>query len=78
VLKDDLLFIHPYKVSSANRNILEEEVAKMVQMGVLKQARSQYLSPLLLVKNKTNGKARIVTVFRNVNELIKPVHIASA
>jgi len=57
VLKDDLLFIHPYKVSSANRNILEEEVAKMVQMGVLKQARSQYLSSLPLVKNKTNGKA---------------------
>jgi hypothetical protein len=56
VLKDEGLFIRPYKASPADRKILEDEVQKLVQMVVLRQARSQYLSPLLLVKNKTSGK----------------------
>ena len=78
VLKDEGLFIRPYKASPADRKILEEEVQKLVQMGVLRQARSQYLSPLLLVRNKTSGKTRIVTDFRKINKLIKPEHVPSA
>jgi len=78
VLKDEGLFIRPYKASPADRKILEDEVQKLVQMGVLRQARSQYLSPLLLVRNKTSGKTRIVTDFRKVNKLIKPEHVPSA
>ena len=76
VLKDEGLFIRPYKASLADRKILEEEVQKLVQMGVLRQARSQYLSPLLLVRNKTSEKTRIVTDFRKINKLMPQSHYA--
>ena len=69
------LFIRPYVTSPADKEVMLKEVEKLVKMGILKKARTSYLSPLLLVRHPVTKKPRVVTDFRKLNELIKKEHV---
>ena len=71
---NDGLFVRPYVTSTADKEVMLKEVEKLVKMGILKKARTSYLSPLLLVRHPVTKKPRVVTDFRKLNELIKRQH----
>ena len=73
--ENDGLFIRPYVTSTADKEVMLKEVEKLVKMGILKKARTSYLSPLLLVRHPVTRKPRVVTDFRKLNELIKKEHV---
>ena len=71
-MKDYLLDL---VTSTADKEVMLKEVEKLVKMGILKKARTSYLSPLLLVRHPVTRKPRVVTDFRKLNELIKKEHV---
>ena len=73
--ENDGLFVRPYVTSTADKEVMLKEVEKLVKMGILKKARTSYLSPLLLVRHPVTRKPRLVTDFRKLNELIKKEHV---
>ena len=73
--ENDGLFVRPYVTSTADKEVMLKEVDKLVKMGILKKARTSYLSPLLLVRHPVTKKPRVVTDFRKLNELIKKEHV---
>ena len=73
--ENDGLFIRPYVTSQADKEVMLKEVEKLVKMGILKKARTPYLSPLLLVRHPVTKKPRVVTDFRKLNELIRKEHV---
>ena len=57
-----------YQVPYAQRKDVEEMVAKMLRMGVIKPSDSDFASPVVLVR-KPDGSFRFCVDFRNVNEV---------
>ena len=58
----------PYPTPHARRNTIEEEVKKMLDMGVIEQSESPYSSPIVLVK-KSDGTNRFCVDFRRLNRV---------
>ena len=70
-LTDDTPFyIRPFTVSSAEKPIIDRELQKLVQMGVLQEDHSAYSSPVMLIKKKGTTDLRLVTDFRHLNSRI--------
>ena len=67
---DSPFYIRPYTVSAAEKPIIDRELQKLVQMGVLKEAQTAYSSPVLLIKKKGTKNLRLVTDFRHLNSRI--------
>ena len=55
-----------YQIPYAKREIVEEQVNKMLKMGVISPSESQFSSPIVLVK-KHDGSQRFCVDFRNLN-----------
>lgn len=55
----------------ADKEVMLKEVEKLAKIGILKKARTSYLSPLLLVRHPVTKKPCIVTDFRKLDEHIK-------
>ena len=64
-------YIWPYFISQSQKEHVDREIQKLVQLGVLSQERSAYTSPLMLAKNKTSGKYRVVADFRHLNNSVE-------
>ncbi|KAK5907135.1 hypothetical protein CesoFtcFv8_005015 [Champsocephalus esox] len=62
--------MRPYRVPEARRAAIEQEVQKMLAMGVIEESHSEWTSPVILVPkpNKTN---RFCNDFRKLNEISK-------
>ena len=54
--------------SPAHRRVIREEVAKMVEHGVIRQSSSPWSSPIVLVKKK-DGTVRFCVDFRKLNDI---------
>ena len=59
--------VRSYPIPFSQISTAEEEVAKMLQMGVIEHSNSAYNSPLLFVK-KSDGSLRPVIDFRQLNK----------
>ena len=56
----------PRRVPEAQREIMEEEVAKMLRQGVVEPGQSPWASPVVLVKKK-DGSTRFCVDYRRLN-----------
>ena len=57
-----------YRIPHAQKPTVEAEVIKMLKMGVIKRTRSDWSSPVVLVKKKDNS-IRFCTDFRKLNAI---------
>ena len=71
VLTDDTPFyIRPFTVSSAEKPVIDRELQKLVQMGVLREEHSSYSSPVMLIKKKGTSNHRLVIDCSHLNSRI--------
>lgn len=62
------VFKKPYTVPTHLRNVVEEEVTRMLEMGIIGPSSSPYCSPVVLVK-KGDGSYRLCIDFRFLNDI---------
>ena len=78
-MKDDAehFFTQAYKVSDFEREILTQELSKLLKLGIIERANDggyvPMCSPALLVA-KTDNSARLVSDFRKLNSSMIPHH----
>lgn len=61
---------HPYRVNPRKAEILREEVAYMLENGIIERSQSSWSSPCVLV-DKPDGSVRFYTDYRKVNSVTK-------
>ena len=61
----------PYRVNPMKRQILRQEVEKLLNMGIIQPSSSPYASPCILVP-KPDGSHRLVVDYRKINEITVP------
>ena len=62
--------VKPYPIPYAKRTTIEEEVQKMLKAGVIEPSRSDYNSPVVIVKKK-DGTNRFCIDFRKINSVTR-------
>ncbi|KAG2465187.1 POL3 protein, partial [Polypterus senegalus] len=62
--------MQPFWIPEARRNIVCEEVKKMLTLGVIRESKSDWCSPLVLVP-KQDGSVRFCIDFRCLNKVSK-------
>jgi hypothetical protein len=62
--------VAPYRVSPAQRDVIDQQVQEMLESGVIRPSNSPYSSPVLLVK-KADGSDRFCVDFRKLNSITK-------
>ena len=60
--------LRPYRIPEARRQVIREEVQRMLGLGVIEESHSAWSSPIVLVK-KTDGSWRFCNDFRKLNEI---------
>ena len=60
----------PYRVSPAQREIIQKQVTEMVEDGIIQPSDSPWASPIILVRKK-NGAWRFCIDFRKLNSVTK-------
>ena len=60
------IYQHPYRKSQYERQLIQEEVDKMLQAGIIRPSRSPWSSPVLLVRKK-DDTWRFCVDFRKLN-----------
>lgn len=59
-----------YPISPAMQKLVDEEVNRMLKLGVIEESESSWSSPIVIVK-KANGKSRLCLDSRKLNEVTK-------
>lgn len=71
-LDDDTPFyIRPYPTSAQDRKVIDDELTKLVKLGILKEGHTSYTSPVMLVPKKDSQEKRVVTDFRYLNKRVR-------
>jgi hypothetical protein len=60
----------PYKVNEQNGKIIREEIEKMLKDGVIRESRSPWASPVVIVTKKS-GNPRFCIDYRKINDKTK-------
>ncbi|XP_063075477.1 uncharacterized protein LOC134465637 [Engraulis encrasicolus] len=58
----------PYRVPEARKAVIQEEVRKMLELGVIEESKSAWASPIVLVP-KPDGSVRFCNDYRKLNEI---------
>lgn len=62
------IYIQPYRKSLKERNLMQEEVHKMLNAGIIRKSKSPWSSPVIIVP-KPDGTARFCTDYRQLNKV---------
>ena len=62
--------VKPYPMPYAKRQPVQEEIGKMLEAGIIEPSRSEYNSPIVLVRKK-DGTNRFCIDFRRLNAVTK-------
>ena len=57
----------PYRLDHNKTNIVDKEIQKLVDLGVLRPSTSEYNSPICMVAKKKPGEWRVTQDFRGIN-----------
>ncbi|KAI7808673.1 hypothetical protein IRJ41_011194 [Triplophysa rosa] len=60
----------PYRLPEHKKNVVQTELAAMLEMGVIEESNSDWASPIVLVP-KTDGSVRFCVDYRKVNAVSK-------
>lgn len=60
----------PYRIKPAYRHEVTRQINEMLSAGIIEEAMSPYLSPVVVVEKK-NGKLRLCVDFRKLNSITK-------
>ena len=60
----------PYRLSPSDRENVQSQIETMLKQGIVRDSRSPWASPVILV-NKKDGSKRFCVDYRKVNELAK-------
>ena len=60
--------LRPYRIPEAKREIIRQEVRKMLELGVIEESHSAWSSPIVLAP-KPDGSTRFCNDFRKLNEI---------
>ncbi len=61
---------HPYRLPEHKKNVVQEELKAMLNLGVIEESHSDWASPIVLVP-KTDGSVRFCVDYRKVNAVSK-------
>lgn len=67
------VFSKPYRTSERERSEIRTILGEWREAGIITDTKSEYASPVLLVKKK-NGESRLCVDFRKLNQQTKRVH----
>jgi len=69
--KDEkLIFQKPRRLPASEHEIVEKQVTKWLNDGVIKESTSEYASPVVIVKKK-DGSPRVCIDYRKLNKVIE-------
>ena len=66
------IYQRPYRAPYSYRHLVEKEIEKLLNQGIIEESTSPWSSPYLLVDKKDNTKRSVVD-FRGLNKLTKQV-----
>ena len=69
-------FIRPYHVREEDKMILDKEMKRLCNLGILKEGFSAYSTPGMLISRKMTQDKRAVTDFRHLNARIAKNNLA--
>ena len=58
----------PYRLSYATRQELKKDIREMLDLGIIRESKSPYASPVMIVK-KSDGSNRVCVDYRKLNKL---------
>lgn len=61
--------LRPYRIPEARRAAIEQDVQKMLALGVIEESYSEWTSPVVLVP-KPDRRNRFCNDFRKLNEIV--------
>ena len=69
-LKDDTVIVNKpaYRIPHSRKEVLNSEIDKMLQQGVISRSKSAFNSPIILVPKGTDGGVRLCVDFRELNK----------
>ena len=67
------IYLPPYRKSSAEREIIKQEVQKMLDAKVIEPCMSAWSSPCIMIPKK-NGKKRFCVDYRQLNAVTIPTY----
>ncbi len=70
MLPGDLARSRPYRLPEHKKNLVQEELKAMLNLGVIEESHSDWASPIVLVP-KTDGSVRFCVDYRKVNGVSK-------
>ncbi len=70
ILPGDLARSRPYRLPEHKKNLVQEELKAMLNLGVIEESHSDWASPIVLVP-KTDGSVRFCVDYRKVNGVSK-------
>ena len=74
LVNDDPFFIRPYFATEPDKKRIEQELNKLVKLGILEVGHQAYTSPVLLLSKKDTTEKRVVTDFRYLNSRIRRIN----
>jgi hypothetical protein len=81
LVNEEPFYIRPFPVSETEKEFIDKEVKKLVQLGILTPSRGSYVSPMMLLKKKVKpGEKqtyRLICDLRYVNSRIRPRYYCS-
>ena len=60
----------PYPMAESQKEVAREEIDRMLEMGIIRQSKSEWASPALLVPKKDRSK-RFCADYRALNRIAK-------
>ena len=71
VVDDSPFFVRPFPISEANKPIMDRQMNRLVELGILSRASTSHTSPVMLITRKVTNDKRPIVDFRLLNTRIR-------
>ena len=68
LIKDDPIYLQPYRMSKNDREYLEKEIQEMLKYNIIRRSKSQWSSPVVLISRPGRSR-RICIDYRELNKV---------
>ena len=70
VIDESPFFVRPFPLSETDKSFMDEQMARLVSLGILSKNSTSYTSPVMLITRKLTNDKRPVVDFRLLNTRI--------